>query len=152
MATIFQINISTGGLPKHGLPKAEILELGLSGDLHRDMVHHGGPDRAVCLYSLERLMALQAENHPAFPGAMGENITISGLDWEKVVPGVKIRLGEEVILEVTQYTVPCNHLIPFLDHGQISRVSQSSHPGWSRVYARVVSNGKIKVGDRVEIN
>ena len=39
-------------------------------------IFHGGPERALCLFSLERILELQAEGHPIFPGAAGENITI----------------------------------------------------------------------------
>ena len=37
----------------------------------------------------------------------------------------------------------------FLD-GAYSRVSETRHPGWSRVYARVLVPGEIAAGDRVE--
>lgn len=151
MAHIFQINTSTGGLPKHGTVTAEISEQGIRGDQHRDLVHHGGPERALCLYPLEHIQALQAEGHPVFPGAMGENVTISGIDWEKIVPGARVKLGDSVVLQVTDYTTPCNHLKPFFLREEISRVGQKTRPGWSRVYARVLQGGSITVGDRVEI-
>lgn len=152
MATIFQINTSMGGVPKHGHPVAEVGSMGLVGDQHNDMVHHGGPDRAVCIYSLEHIQALQSEGHPVFPGALGENVTISGIDWNQMVPGVKIRLGETVLLEITSYTVPCGNLTPFFRNGEFNRAGQKQHPGWSRVYARVLQNGRIQVGDGVFLN
>ena len=37
----------------------------------------------------------------------------------------------------------------FLD-GAHSRVSEARHPGWSRVYARVLAPGEIATGDRIE--
>jgi MOSC domain-containing protein YiiM len=37
--------------------------LGLEGDGHHDSKHHGGAERAVCLYGLEQIQALQAEGH-----------------------------------------------------------------------------------------
>jgi MOSC domain-containing protein YiiM len=150
MAHIFQINTSPGGLPKHGTIKADVTGEGIIGDQHRDMVHHGGPNRALCLYALEHIQALQAEGHPVFPGAMGENLTLSGMAWEQIIPGVKLKLGDSVVLEVTDFTVPCNHLKPFFIQADISRVGQKTRPGWSRVYARVVQGGTITVGDRVE--
>ncbi len=148
---IFQINISNGGVPKVGIPQAEVVALGLAGDRHRDMEHHGGPERAVCLYSLERILALQAEGHPVYPGAMGENLTLAGLDWSRIVPGTRLRLGNEVQVEVTRYTTPCNNLVHSFKGGNFNRVHHSKHPGWSRVYARVLQGGSIRVGDEVEI-
>jgi MOSC domain-containing protein YiiM len=149
-AYIFQINTSPGGVPKLGLHQAEVTELGLAGDQHRSE-SHGGPERAVCLFSLERILALQAEGHPIFPGSIGENVTVSGLDWSQVVPGSRLRLGGEVLVEVTRYTSPCNNIAgSFVDDGY-ERVSQTRHPGWSRVYARVIQPGSICVSDHVEL-
>ena len=85
--TIHSINISVGGVPKLPVAEAQVGELGIVGDGHNDRVSHGGPERALCLYSLERLAALQAEGHPILPGAMGENITMAGIDSGAFGPG-----------------------------------------------------------------
>jgi MOSC domain-containing protein YiiM len=146
---IFQINLSNGGVPKTACQSAEITQQGLVGDRQRDLRHHGGPDRAVCLYSLEALQALQAEGHPIFPGAIGENLTLSGVEWASLAPGMCLRLGPQVELELTSYTVPCSHLIPYFIDGEFKRVSQKLHPGWSRLYARVLVPGVLTVGDPV---
>jgi MOSC domain-containing protein YiiM len=148
---IFQINVSNGGVPKLGLRQAEVGILGLNGDAHRDMQHHGGPERAVCIYSLECILALQAEGHPIFPGSAGENLTLAGLDWMKIIPGVRLRLGTDVLVEITSYTVPCNHIVESFTSGDIGRISQTRNPGWSRVYARVLQPGSIRIGDRVRV-
>ena len=144
---IFQINISPGGVPKLAIPQAEVTEQGVAGDRQTNLKVHGGPDRALCLYSLERLLQLQAEGHPTFPGAFGENIVISGLDWENIQPGQRYQLGDRVLVEITRYTNPCNNLIPYFKDGQFSRISQMQHPGWSRVYARVLVGGTLLPGD-----
>jgi MOSC domain-containing protein YiiM len=138
-------------VPKLGVHQAEVVALGLAGDRHNDMQHHGGPDRAVCLYSLERILALQAEGHPVYPGAMGENLTLAGLDWSQVAPGLRLRLGGEVQVEVTGFTTPCDNLVKSFKGGNFNRVHQNKHPGWSRVYARVLQGGSIRIGDGVEV-
>lgn len=148
---IFQINLSDGGVPKLAQRQAEVTLRGLAGDRQRNTRVHGGPDRALCLFSLERILDLQGEGHPVFPGAMGENLTLSGIDWERVEPGICLRLGDQVAVEVTKYTLPCNNLVPYFMDGEYGRVSPSLHPGWSRVYARVLQPGWIKTGDRVVI-
>jgi len=147
-AYIFQISTSNGGVPKLGLHQTKVTELGLVGDQHRSETH-GGPERAICLYSLERILALQAEGHPIFPGSAGENVTVSGLDWSQIVPGSRLRLGEEVLVEVTRYTSPCNNIAGSFVDNQYERISQIRYPGWSRVYARVIRSGNIRVTDRV---
>lgn len=146
---IFQVNVSSGGVPKLPVRSADVTPLGLSGDGHAHPHVHGGPQRALCLYSLERIAALQAEGHPIFPGATGENLTLSGLDWATVVPGLRLRLGAEVVIEVTQYTEPCATIAGAFAHGHIERMSPVHHPGWARVYARVLQTGRIFVGDPV---
>ena len=149
--TIHQINISKGGVPKTAIPSAEVVLTGLAGDLHNDSNNHGGPERAVCLYSLERLQALQAEGHSIAPGAAGENVTVAGLDWDKVGIGTRLRLGSQVLLEVTRYTVPCNTIRDAFINKDYSRISQNHYPGWSRVYTRVLQSGTIATGDSVSI-
>jgi MOSC domain-containing protein YiiM len=83
------------------------------------------------------------------PGVLGENLTVAGLDWDAVGPGARLRLGEDVVVEVTRFTNPCLNIRPAFHDGDQGRVSQTQHPGWSRVYARVVSAGEIEVGDPV---
>ena len=151
MARVEQISLSKGGVPKLPVQEAVIGQLGVEGDDHNDKKNHGGPDRALCLYSLEVIQALQAEGHPIAPGNTGENVTISGLDWESVVPGVRLRLGSDVLVEVTAYTTPCDTNIAYFKDGDFTRMGQKQHPGWSRVYARVLSGGTLRPGDPVEV-
>jgi MOSC domain-containing protein YiiM len=90
---IVQINVSPGGVPKTPVATAHVGVLGLEGDAHRDTENHGGPERAVCVYAMEAIRALEAEGHPIVAGAIGENVTVEGLDWSAVVPGTHLLLG-----------------------------------------------------------
>jgi MOSC domain-containing protein YiiM len=148
---IFQISTSGGGVPKRAMYRAQVETLGVSGDKHRDTVHHGGPNRAVCLFSLERILALQAEGNPIFPGSVGENITLAGVDWDAVEPGKRINLGDAVVLEVTDYTTPCDNIAGSFADSDSDRILQKTHPGWSRVYARVLQTGEVHIGDKVSV-
>jgi len=149
--TIASINISGGGVPKRRVTDAKVLLLGLQGDEQDDKVHHGGPERAVCIFSLDRLRALQAEGHPIEPGTAGENLTVEGIPWESVMPGVRLKVGPEVLLEVTSFTSPCKTIRRSFIDGRFVRISQKVHPGWSRVYARVIAEGDVRLGDKIEI-
>ncbi|MGB9736999.1 MOSC domain-containing protein [Chloroflexus sp.] len=147
---VVQINVNpNGGVPKHPVAVAEITYDGVRGDRQRDREHHGGPRRAVCLYSIERIIALQAEGHPIAPGTIGENLTIGGLDWDRLAIGDRLFIGAWVELEITEYTTPCNTIAGSFQRGWFSRVSQRLYPGWSRLYARVINEGEVKVGDAV---
>jgi MOSC domain-containing protein YiiM len=145
---IVSINVSRGGVPK--LPVAEALAspAGLDGDGQRDLRHHGGPDRALCLYSMDRIEALQREGHAIAPGTTGENLTIRGLDWDTITPGVRLRAGG-VTMEITAYASPCKSIRPSFADENSNRIAQQLHPGWSRVYARVVESGALRAGDAV---
>ena len=150
-ARVVQINVSRGGVPKLPVPRGRVGPLGLEGDAHRDTRNHGGPERALCLYSLEVIERLRAEGHPIVPGAAGENLTISGLDFAALRPGDRLQVGDTVRLELTHYTTPCKNITGSFRDGDFSRISQKLHPGESRIYARVLQGGEIAAGDRVRV-
>jgi MOSC domain-containing protein YiiM len=144
------INVSEGGVPKRPVPRAAIAPSGIEGDRQRDLRHHGGPERAVSLFASEVIDALRAEGHPIAPGTTGENLTVAGLPWTEIVPGAELRVGG-ARLRITSYVTPCKHVAGSFADGDFMRISQQRHPGWSRVYARVVEAGEVRVGDAVEL-
>ena len=145
------INLSDGGVPKKPVTAAQVSLECIEGDAQRDRRFHGGPERAVSLYSLERIQALKAEGHPIDVGTAGENLTISGVDWSIVVPGARVRIGSEVLLEIASFTKPCKTIRASFLEEKFVRISQKVYPGWSRVYARVLTAGRIESGDAVEV-
>ena len=147
---VAQISVSRGGVPKAPVGAATLSSSGVEGDRQRNRRIHGGPDRAVCLYSLELIEALQREGHPITPGSTGENVTVSGLHWDSIEPGVRLRVGE-ALLEVASFTVPCKTIRASFADSRFERISQKTNPGWSRVYARVLVAGAARTGDAVEI-
>ena len=142
---------SHGGVPKRPVDWATVHARGMDGDRQRKRLIHGGPKRALCLYSQERIEALAAEGHPIVPGAVGENVTIAGLPWEIVRPGVRLTIGE-VEAEVTSFTTPCRTIAGAFADGRFARISQAVHPGWSRVYVRILREGAVRVGDPVRLH
>ena len=106
---------------------------GIDGDRQRDPRFHGGPERAVVLFSLDVIRALQREGHPIDIGTTGENLTVSGIDWAAISPGVELEIGGS-----------------FLDD-DFTRISQKLHAGWSRLCAGVVTEGIVRAGDQVEL-
>lgn len=141
---------SRGGVPKLPVERAMVLVDGMEGDRQANRKYHGGPDRALCLYSQERLDVLMSEGHPLERGTLGENVTIAGLRWEEVQPGVRLRLGGAEV-EVTGFAAPCRQIAGGFVDRHFIRVGEKVNPGWSRVYARVLAEGEVAVGDQVTL-
>jgi MOSC domain-containing protein YiiM len=150
MGLVHQINVSRGGVPKLPVETAVVDERGVVGDVQTDRIHHGRPHQALCLFSLEVIESFQAEGHPIEPGNAGENITISGLVWNRVVPGVTLKIGE-VEVEVTDFAKPCAKNAGWFKDRFFNRMDVERFPGEARVYARVLAGGSVARGDRVEL-
>jgi len=148
---IHQISVSDGGVPKKPVLEARVTLRGIEGDRQRNVKIHGGPDRAVCLYSLDVIEQLQQAGHSIEPGCSGENLTLAGLDWRLVQPGVRLTVGPDVELEVMSFTSPFRYNARWFHGGDYQRISQKKHPGWSRVYAKVLKDGVVRPGDKVEV-
>ncbi|HYN40993.1 MAG TPA: MOSC domain-containing protein [Thermoanaerobaculia bacterium] len=148
---VHSLNVSGGGVPKRPVPEAYVTKDGLRGDTQADLRYHGGPERAVSLFSFNVIERLRAEGHAIAPGTAGENVTISELEWELVAPGARLEFEGGVVLEVTSYCVPCGKIRASFADGKIHRINQEDHPGESRVYARVVAEGTLREGEAVRL-
>ena len=148
---VHSLNVSGGGVPKRPVPEAYVTKNGLRGDTQGDLRYHGGPERAVSLFSLDVIERLRAEGHAIAPGTAGENVTLSGLDWALVAPGARLEFEGGVVLEVASYCVPCGKIRGSFAEGKIHRINQEDHPGESRVYARVVTEGTLREAEPVRL-
>lgn len=147
--TIVQVSMTTGGLPRRAVAAARVGPLGLEGDVQRNRRFHGGPLRAVCLYSVEQLARLAAEGHAIGPGDLGENLTTRGLALEALAPGARLRAGS-ALLEITGAVPPCRTIARFFVDGRFGRAGGRAHPGEARLYARVIEPGSVAPGDPIE--
>ena len=147
---VTSLNVSNGGVPKLAVARARVTAAGMEGDHQRNLKHHGGPDRALCLFSADLVADLQTEGHAVAPGTLGENVTIAGLDWRLLQPGIRLDIGE-IGVELTSFATPCRNIAPAFADGRPGRISPKTHPGESRVYARVVREGVLSVGDPVVV-
>ena len=150
-AKIIQINVNPkGGVPKLPVENTRLNSSHVEGDKQRDKRYHGGPTRAVCLYSLEIIEQLRAEGHPIESGWTGENLLVSGLNWDEMVPGVRLQIGAAQI-EITSYVKPCFKIKAAFSDGNFNRINQKKFPGWSRIYGRILVEAEVKIGDEVRI-
>jgi len=154
---IRQVSISKGGVPKLAVPEAWANPLGLEGDGHHHPQFHGGPAKALLLISLEDLETLRAEGFPVFPGALGENLTVSGIDFRRLRSGQRFVVGSAAI-ELTTLRVPCSALDVYNPeagtriqqrlYDALAKGGDPASPVWamSGFYASVAQRGLIGTG------
>ena len=94
---IVQVNVSAGGVPKRPIPQVFIAPLGLEGDGHAHPNIHGGPKKAVLVVSAEAVDALIANGFPLFYGALGENLTVRGIESRWLRSGQRWRAGQAIV-------------------------------------------------------
>jgi len=143
--SVVALHAGDNGVPKPARESLDVGYAGAHGDAQRNRSHHGAPYQALCLWSAEVISALAADGHPIAPGRAGENITLSGLDWSDVRPGVRLRIGS-VLCEISCYAEPCRHLAQWFTDGRFDRIRHDKGDV-SRVYATVLEPGEVAVGD-----
>mgnify|MGYP001209330175 CR=1 FL=1 len=129
------------GEKKIAVPAVTLREdFGVEGDAH------GGSGRQVSLLALEGVERMQEKLPTIIPGDFAENLTVQGLNELGLVPGSRIRIGDAVLLEVTQIGKEC--------HGHacaIMRAVGSCVMPKEGVFARVLTGGEVRPGDAVQI-
>ena len=144
---VTQLSSSSGGVPKIAIGAVDVDFGGVIGDVQGSRAHHGRPWQALCLYADELIDAFRTDDHPIARGCAGENITVAGIDWSLVRPGVRLRIGT-VLADVQAYAVPCHHNAQWFNDGDFNRMSSTRGPV-SRVYATVREPGRIVTGDAI---
>jgi MOSC domain-containing protein YiiM len=125
--------------------------LGLDGDEVGSPQHHGGPDQAVYVYTVEDYAWWSDElGRELEPGTFGENLTIAGLESASRCVGDRLRVGDEVVLEVTAPRIPCSTLAGRMgDPTFVRRFARALRPG---LYVRVIETGSLRTGDAVVLD
>jgi MOSC domain-containing protein YiiM len=143
-AILTQVNVSPGGMPKFPVLSAHVSIDGIASDRQRIAKIHGGPNRAVCLYSEELYEWLRSRGVSVSNGDIGENFTTRGLDLATLKTGDRLRVGQCTI-EITKVREPCSRLRKWDEDLPEIIVG---HSGWM---AKVIEEGAVKPGDAIEI-
>jgi cyclic pyranopterin phosphate synthase len=129
------------GTQKTNIPKATLRSnLGIIGDAHAGPWH-----RQISLLaneSIDKMVAMGANVHP---GNFAENITTQGIDLLRLSIGDKLRLGECIELEITQFGKKCHK------HCEIYRQVGDCVMPREGIFAKVTKGGSVNVGDTIEV-
>jgi len=139
---VVAVCVSAGGVPKRPIDRAEVTSDGLVGDDH-DHEKHRRPDRAVSIQDLELIEQLAAEGYPVGPGIMGENITVRGVEVQRLAVGNRLRFQDGPVLELASVRKPCyvlDAIHPDLKDAVVERCG---------FLCRVVTPGVLFAGQRV---
>jgi MOSC domain-containing protein YiiM len=156
-ASILQINVSPGGVPKRPIPNGIVTPLGITGDGHAHPQIHGGPRKAILLITSEGLDELKEQGFALYRGALGENLTTHGLNRRSVRVGQRYRIGE-ILVEITKVRAPCETLnaYPGIQKAIYDPDVKAGNPasplwGLSGFYASVLQPGAIRPGDPIQL-
>jgi MOSC domain-containing protein YiiM len=105
----------------------------------------GHPDRQVNIMSQDALDQLATEGFKTAPGAMGEQIIISGLNINDLPSGSRIQIGQEAVVELATPRTGCDRF------EAIQQLSPASAQGRLGMMGRVVQGGPIRIGDSIKI-
>ncbi len=129
------------GTQKVNVPEAELkVDCGIVGDAHAGKWHR--QISLLAFESIEKMIAMGAE---VSPGNFAENITTECIDLLALSLGSKLKLGESVELEITQFGKKCH------SHCEIfEQVGDCIMPR-EGIFAKVITPGLISVGDAIEV-
>jgi MOSC domain-containing protein YiiM len=153
---VLQVGISRGGVPNHPIDEGRLTRTGILGDGWRHPAFHGIPKRAILLATSQGIDELAAQGFPVYYGALGENITTSGLDRRFLRIGQRFQVGEAVII-LTEVRFPCATLnlygkgIQAAIYDARVQAGDAASPVWglSGFYASVAKPGIVRPDDSI---
>ncbi len=101
-------------------------------------------DRQLNLLSEEWLEKQAARGYKTAPGQFGEQMIISGIALETLVPGTRLQLGDQATIEVIKTRAGCSRL-------EAAQGKTILGLGPLGVMARVIAGGVVRVGDEVRV-
>ncbi len=136
--------ITTGICKKPVSGQVTLRALGFDGDGVADTKNHGGPDKAICVYSLDHYPFWEKTLGVRLPAAaFGENLSVSNLKEDDVCIGDIFLLGTATV-QISQPRQPCTTLAA--RYGRNDLVKLVINSGFSGFYFRVLQEGEVRVG------
>ncbi len=118
---------------------------GFEGDGVGDLKHHGGRDKAVCVYSIDHYKYWEQVLGGEMPdAAFGENFSVTDMTEDDVCIGDIYRVGT-ALMQVSQPRQPCSTLAA--RYGRVDFVKLVVDSGKTGFYLKVLEVGTVKAGD-----
>jgi MOSC domain-containing protein YiiM len=138
------------GICKQPVASAVFLsQQGFEGDGVADLRHHGGNDKAVCVYSIDHYPYWESKLGITMPAAaFGENLSVAGLHEDDVCIGDVYRIGTAEV-QVSQPRQPCGTLAA--RYGREDLVKLVVDSGRTGFYFRVLREGEARSGDAITV-
>ncbi|MCJ8012833.1 MOSC domain-containing protein [Paenibacillus sp. KQZ6P-2] len=132
----------TTGIYKHPVQgEVFVSRTQMEGDGQADLKHHGGPDKAVCVYPYEHYAYWEQQLDKKLDySAFGENLTVTGLLETEVCIGDIFEIGE-VVVQVSQPRFPCFKISS--KHAVKDFPVRVLDTGYSGFYLRVLQEGRL---------
>jgi len=129
------------GTAKVDIREGLLLEdYGLQNDAHA-----GHWPRQISLLSIDSINKMKEKGWELKPGDFAENLTVEGIELFRLPRGTKLKIGEEIFLEVTQIGKECHQGCEIR-----KKVGDCLMPR-EGIFARVLKGGRVKVGDSIEV-
>ncbi len=131
---------------KKGTRKIDIKEgvfienFGLADDAHADSTWH----RQVSFMATESIQKMIDLGLKVGPGDFGENLTTEGINLVSLPIGTEVRVGPEVVLEVTQIGKVCHNKCAIYYQAGTCIMPEEG------VFAKVIHGGTVKTGDEIK--
>lgn len=142
------LEVSTA-ICKEQVEEAYLTKNGFNGDGVADLKHHGGPDRAVCVYPFEHYKLWEEEfGHVLSASTFGENITVTNMLEADVHIGDIYQLGDAVI-QITQGRVPCSTITKRTNNPLIMK--RMVETGFTGYLCRVLEEGNVCQNSKIRL-
>ena len=117
-----------------------IKDWGLEGDAHAGKYH-----KQISLLGLDSMNKMRDQGVTINFGELYENLDVEGLILYKLPLGTKLKIGKNILLEITQIGKKDSYFLE-IDGKTVSSVMTKEG-----VFACVLEGGKVKVGDGIEV-
>ncbi len=141
--------ISTGIYKQPVSESVYVSKLQVEGDGQADLVHHGGSEKAICVYPIEHYPYWEKNLRCELKaGAFGENFTVVGMDETEARIGDIYRIGG-IQVQVSLPRQPCFKLAKKFEVDNMHLFVMEN--GYSGYYLRVLEEGEVKAGDEITL-